>query len=153
MEPIGLLKWSKEYESGINEVDEQHKNIMNVLNKIYYAVEDQTIEEQVPTLIKELDFYVGVHFSLEEYYAEKYRFPQIEQLKESHNFFRRTYQEMRSHYVYYKSNKESYSQPYIENYSRQYAQHLHSVMDQWLIFHLNTLDKALFDFLRDKISH
>lgn len=151
MEPIGLVEWRSDYESGIAEIDEQHKHIIETLNKLYYAVQDNRIEQEVNTLIEELDFYTSAHFALEEGYARKYGFPEFDELKKSHNFFRNTYLEMRSHYHYRQANPESLNSLYIRDYPGQYALQLLSVMNGWFVFHINTIDRALFSFLRDRL--
>ncbi|OGI00962.1 MAG: hypothetical protein A2Y25_06780 [Candidatus Melainabacteria bacterium GWF2_37_15] len=142
MEPIGLVQWRTEYESGIEEIDRQHKDIINTLNKIYWAIEDNKAEGRIQELLNAFDFYETEHFKLEEDYAEKYNFPRIKELKNSHNFFKTTYKQLRQHY----NERVEIFQPEVQE-----ILHLHSIMNKWLSIHLITLDKELFDFLREKI--
>ncbi|OGI00961.1 MAG: hypothetical protein A2Y25_06775 [Candidatus Melainabacteria bacterium GWF2_37_15] len=143
MEPIGTIEWQKEYESGIEEIDQQHKDIINTLNEIYFAIENREFQGKLSELLDAFDFYVTIHLNTEENYAEKYDFPKIIELKESHEYLRSTYKHLQ--FIHKGSEKECISRiPYIF--------HLHSVMREWLGYHLVTLDKELFDFLREKLK-
>lgn len=128
-----FMDWREEYESGIKPIDDQHKHIVSFMNTLYYAVENVSTEQEISVLIRELDTYVTAHFRLEEFYGEKYDYPGLKKLKESHDFFRLIYQELRTDYQY------------TFNIS-----HILAVMNEWLVFHLNTQDKALLEYLREK---
>ena len=144
MEPIGILEWQEEYELGIEEIDREHKEIINVLNEIYVTInEGKQVEDKMPKLLEAFDFYATKHTQMEESYAEKYDFPKTEELKESHNFFKTTYNQLRQYYY----ERSDISQPEIQK-----ILHLHSLMSKWLRVHLRTLDKELCDFLKEKIK-
>ena len=144
MEPAGLFEWTQEYELGIEIIDRQHKDLINVLNDVYSAIyEGDNIEKKLPELLNALEFYISEHMDLEENYAEKYNFPKANELIESHNFFKTTYSELRYYY---------YEKPEISHPTIQKILHLHSIMHKWLRFHLKTLDKELCEFLKEKLE-
>lgn len=142
MEPIEYIQWRDEYNSGIQIIDRQHKAIVKALNDIYTAfAENKNVEEKMPELLRAFDAYATTHHNTEEAYAEKYGFPKTQELKESHNYFMATYKQLKSLYEY---------QGQSDLPKMQYIKHLHAVMSEWLMFHFATLDRELFEFLREK---
>jgi hemerythrin len=142
------IKLAEQYESGIEEIDKQHQNVILAVKKLYDACESSKGTEEILNLVNELDYYTTVHFNTEEDYAQKYDYPTslFEQLKNSHDFFKTLYKEVRYHYHYY---HDFYSMELEMPY--QYALHLQAIMAEWLAFHINMVDKTLLDFLKEKI--
>ncbi len=143
MEPTGIIYLEHGCKSGIIIIDCQHKNIVEVMNKIYIAVENDEIEGQLEKLINELDSYTIEHFETEEGYADKFNFPKTDELKKAHQFFKTTYNQLKS--VYKEQN-------ITEQAEKQKILHLHSIMKKWLKEHMRSIDKELCDFLRDKLE-
>lgn len=144
MEPIDYIKWRDEYNSGIDIIDRQHKDIVKALNDIYLTIEKgRDVEKKLPELLEAIDRYAIIHHHTEEGYADKYNFPKAKELKESHEFFYSIYRQLRTLSKY----KNTPGLPRI-----QYITHLHAVMSEWLMFHFTTIDKELFDYLREAMS-
>lgn len=140
-----MLKWSKELFSGIEDIDKQHRLIIICVRDILSACGKNEPNEKILKLINSFDSYVNEHFETEEKYAEFYNFPKIEQLKKEHELFKQLYLNLRYHYHYYNVSSDTFSFVYV------YAIHLTKTLEEWLIFHLNTLDKELIDYLKLKI--
>nr|WP_321269832.1 diguanylate cyclase [uncultured Tolumonas sp.] len=65
-EPIPILVWSSIYETGHPEIDDQHINLVNIINKLgWYRINDASVEKLMG-VCKELVDYAQYHFSFEE---------------------------------------------------------------------------------------
>ncbi|MBI2416695.1 MAG: hemerythrin family protein [Ignavibacteriales bacterium] len=79
-----LIPWRKEFEIGINAIDEQHKVLVGFINKLAEAknVNDQSL------LFKETLFglveYTKVHFATEEGIMAQMRYPKLAEHKAQH---------------------------------------------------------------------
>lgn len=73
-----LIAWNPKFSVGIKEIDNQHKGLINTLNKTYqlslsgeYEDNKKGVEEVLETLLE----YVRIHFSTEENYFAKWNYP------------------------------------------------------------------------------
>jgi len=139
-----MLKWTKELVSGFEDLDRQHRLVIICVRKLFSAIEKGESSEKILSIIEKFDNYVTEHFETEEKYAEDYNFPKLEELKKEHEFFKSIYYNLRYHYSYYDTTSEE------PRYIFQYAIHLTKTLEEWLIFHINTLDQELIDFLKTK---
>lgn len=139
-----MLKWSKELICGIDDIDRQHRRVIICIEKLLAACEKNQPREKILPLIEELDNYVTEHFKTEEKYAEDNNFPKLEELKKEHEFFKAIYYRLRYHYSYYDSQAKEFKHLCL------YAIHLTKTMEEWLSFHLHTLDKELTEFLNQE---
>lgn len=143
------LEWDEKYSWGIQEIDDQHKEVINAVNELYVACKDNTIKENIIDLIEKLDYYISIHFKTEEKYAIVYGFKKIEQLLSEHKFFIGIYTEIKNIYKDYSLLNNSSDSQYKHVYI--FAVHLNQTLIGWLNVHLNTIDKELGEFLKGKI--
>lgn len=75
-----FFTWSDEISVGIEEIDEQHKQLISIINRLYnaiiYTAEGQT--EVVKALMEELTQYTLVHFAVEESLFRIFDYPEYE---------------------------------------------------------------------------
>ena len=140
-----MLNWFEELISGIAEMDRQHRLIISSINEIYAACDKNESKEKLLDLINNFDGYINKHFETEEKYAELYNFPKLAELKSEHEFFKNLYLHLRYHSHYYDVSSGTYTYVYT------YVIHLTKTLEEWLIVHLNTIDKELIDYLKSKI--
>ncbi len=126
-------------------VEGQHEKINKSVKDIYDACAKPEEKEVVLELIYTLDKYVTEHFKDEEFLAEITGFPKLDFLKKDHEYFRAVYYRLRYHYNYYDENAKDYK------YVCMFAIHLAKTLEEWLKFHLKTLDKELVKYLQEKI--
>lgn len=141
----GKIKWNDDLNTGIKEIDEQHKEIINAVNDLYQALEKNKNKYAIVELIKNLDFYTTFHFDTEEKYMKMYNFGNYEEHKRAHGFFRSTYEQIRYNY-YYIGDKSSPKYELVH----LLALHLSQILIDWLNLHFETFDKEFVAFLRDK---
>lgn len=66
-----MLKWSRDFELGIGSVDEQHRELFELINRAYGVLRDISSKDrhgQVATILEELLKYAEYHFESEESY-------------------------------------------------------------------------------------
>lgn len=74
-----FVEWTDNLSVGIQEIDEQHKVLINLINRLF----DQTIVHQAPAsvteeILQELVEYTLVHFAVEESLFRIFDYPGIE---------------------------------------------------------------------------
>lgn len=63
---MAYFEWQQEFESGIASVDQQHKRLISLVNKIHDAVEAGNADAEVNQTLNALVDYARFHFSDEE---------------------------------------------------------------------------------------
>ena len=144
------IKWDDSLATGIQEIDGHHKDVINSVNDLYIACEENRTKDEILELIKILDYYIDIHFEAEENYAKTYRFKKNEELFSSHRFFRNIYKEIKNYYtIHYPKNIDDMPK---YRYIHMFALHLNQTLVEWLNVHLNTIDRELSEFLKAKIT-
>jgi hemerythrin-like metal-binding protein len=77
-----LIKWNNRLVIGINKIDEQHKEFINIMNKTY-AIKNKD-KRECGEVINQLIEFARIHFSTEEEYFEKWKYPLADQHKVEH---------------------------------------------------------------------
>lgn len=70
-----LVKWNDNLSTGILEIDSQHKELFNRINKLYTACKDGKAKEEIWNTVLFLEEYVVEHFDTEEKYMEENYYP------------------------------------------------------------------------------
>jgi len=82
-----MLQFEPNMRVGIDVLDNQHKSLIEALNRLMDALWDGKGREEVCNSIKFLLDYTVTHFSDEEEWMERYRFPELEGHKLIHRQF------------------------------------------------------------------
>ena len=87
------ITWNQSLSVGIEEIDRQHKQLVNMLNQLLVfdgvTVDSETISD---TLTRMTD-YADYHFNSEEHYMQEYGYPEYETHRKEHiEFMRKTAQ-------------------------------------------------------------
>jgi len=129
------LEWKSEYSTGIDSIDQQHKKLVNLINQMQTAVDYSTGEEFEREALDELVSYTMTHFGYEEKLMEDNGYPGYEPHKAEHE---KMVKQVDSVLSEYKQNPA------------QAMQHAHDFLRDWLINHINGIDKAYSSFLIGK---
>ena len=83
------IDWKKEYETGIEKIDIQHKKLIDMINKLYDDVVIKKNCDSVQEIILELKLYTLFHFTTEEKLFKKYKYnnSEFEEHMENHGAF------------------------------------------------------------------
>lgn len=85
--PIPQMKWGAHYHVGVAEVDDQHEQIVAVINAMCENLRSGAPEERQAPLIEELIRRAVEHFEYEEGLMKKSLCPDYELHKAEHEFF------------------------------------------------------------------
>ena len=86
MEPI---QWSEKFSVGVKELDEQHQQLIKMLNHLISTREStDTHSETISDVLQEMTQYAQKHFKTEESLLKQYGYPGLEQQKEEHLAYR-----------------------------------------------------------------
>jgi hemerythrin len=61
-----FIDWSDDLSVGIEEIDEQHKVLLKLINQMHTAIHKRQGSETVHTILTELIEYTRIHFAVEE---------------------------------------------------------------------------------------
>ena len=58
-----LLSWKNQYNLGLDEIDAQHKSLLDLINKAWLAIVQRSDQSVVLAVIEELERYTLAHFA------------------------------------------------------------------------------------------
>lgn len=75
---MSMIVWEDKYSVDIQEIDEQHKRLVEIINELYDAIAAKKNRDQLSVVLNELVEYTKVHFAVEEtlmriFHYEEYR--------------------------------------------------------------------------------
>ena len=82
------ITWTDDLNVGIDDIDKQHRGIVQYINQLHDACQTQN-REAVALVIEQLIGYTQSHFSFEEAMMEKARYDFLPVHKRIHNLFER----------------------------------------------------------------
>ncbi len=129
------LKWNEELSTGIPQMDEQHRKLIDILNQFYEAIEKGEKVQGIEALLRGAEEYTIYHFSSEEKFMEEIGYPELEAHRKAHQ---NLINEVRS-------AKEKHEQG-DEKAIRELAAFLLS----WLYTHIAKTDRKYGEFYRLK---
>jgi hemerythrin-like metal-binding protein len=78
------IEWNPRWSSGNTTIDSQHKTLVEQLNNLQEMVRNQTSTEAISYLLDDMVAGLKQHFSDEEFFLEKSRYPDLENHKKEH---------------------------------------------------------------------
>jgi hemerythrin len=86
---MSLFHWKTDYEVGIAIIDDQHKVLVHLINKLHHLIETTLEQASFEALLQELFDYTRYHFTTEEQLMEDAGYPndEIERHKKQHQRF------------------------------------------------------------------
>jgi len=84
-ELMGYLKWSSRYSVHVQEIDEQHKNLIKLINEMYDAMQARKGTELLEAVLTEFVQYTVYHFNTEERLLRKFGYPDYDVHKAMHD--------------------------------------------------------------------
>ena len=82
-----LINWEKSFEIGIEELDDHHKQLVELLNKTYDDIITGADHETLEKILNALIDYATYHFTAEEYWMKLHGYPGLTQQCQDHNMF------------------------------------------------------------------
>lgn len=82
-----LFQWSNSLSVNVREIDEQHRRLIALINKLFDAMSSGEGKKVLSEVIQGLVDYTVYHFSTEEKYFEQFNYPEATPHKEEHRKF------------------------------------------------------------------
>ncbi len=79
-----LIKWKKEFELGVPEIDTEHKELVDLINNTYAALQAQQGSSSIMEFLGEIFARISAHFALEESVMRKYKYDGYREHKAEH---------------------------------------------------------------------
>ncbi|HIP53212.1 MAG TPA: bacteriohemerythrin [Chromatiales bacterium] len=135
MENRHFVVWKDDYSVGIESIDNDHKKLLNLINKLQTAIHYHTGELFERQALDELVNYTKYHFSREEELMQKYGYPELEEHRAEH------------------AKMIAKVGGFVEQYEQKQHGALEDVAEflkNWLVNHINGTDKRYSAFLIEK---
>lgn len=79
-----LVEWSDELSVGIEEIDEQHKVLVDLINQMHQAIHQRRSSDVIVSILEQLSDYTRIHFAVEESLMRILNYPEYEAHKAQH---------------------------------------------------------------------
>ncbi|PNU19953.1 hypothetical protein C2E25_09790 [Geothermobacter hydrogeniphilus] len=130
-----IVKWRAEYATLVAEFDEEHKQIVRLINELYNGLKQEQAEEVVKDALRELVEYTHFHFDHEERLMRRFLYPGYTEQKRQHDSFRSTINDINA---------------MVEQGVTGMGLPLLQMLREWLVTHILEVDKKYGTFFRDK---
>jgi hemerythrin len=131
------FEWADSLATGVEDIDSQHKELINRVNALLDACNQQKENEEIGKYLSFLREYVAYHFAAEERTMTEQRYPGLKQHEEEHEAFK-----ARVHDLYRSYTGRGVSIPTL-------VMTIRSSCD-WLVNHIMKTDRAMADFLKTR---
>jgi hemerythrin len=81
---MGLIKWNEYYSVNVDEIDDQHKKLIDLINQMFDAMKAGKGKEIMGSVLSELVEYTKYHFATEERLLHQAGYPEYEEHKTIH---------------------------------------------------------------------
>lgn len=82
---MSMMTWSDDYSVEIQEIDEQHKCLVELINKLYSALASKENRTQVAEILDHLVEYTKIHFAVEEALMRIFHYSDYDGHKQIHD--------------------------------------------------------------------
>jgi hemerythrin len=130
-----ILVWSDDYSVNVAEIDEQHKKLLEHVNKLHASVEAQIDKQDLHELLVELYDYTAFHFAFEEKLMDQHGMKNVKKHHKEHKL-------LLKHLKHICNAVSDGKRPTF------YSQY--DVSNDWLLAHIMDFDKKMSAFLNSK---
>jgi hemerythrin-like metal-binding protein len=130
------VKWNAEYETGVAEIDGQHKDIVQLVSEFEATAKAQASWRDLHPPIMRAKECAKFHLSVEESLMQASRYPRFSAHRSEHHFVLKTFAELES-----RMPKTGINDELIKGFRR------------WLIDHFLDSDRHFVEFLRKADMH
>ncbi len=130
-----ILAWSDEYSINVVEIDNQHKELLDCVNRLHAGVEAQIDKQDLHKLVEDLYAYASFHFASEEKLMKQY---EMDHIKKHH----------KEHKLLLKHLKHVCNA--ISEGKRPAFYSEYDVSNDWFLSHIMGFDKEMGAFLNSK---
>jgi hemerythrin len=95
---MGTFKWDKNLETGIGEIDRQHRELFRRIDGLELAIYEGKGRNELTTMINYLESYVTEHFDAEEQMMTEFFYPDSAKHFKEHVKFRELYEKIKKEF-------------------------------------------------------
>ena len=135
---MAAFKWKEEYNLNIEEIDKQHKKLMEIGERAYdIAIIDDGYDryDEIMTIIDELLEYTKYHFEYEENMLKEYNYNHIHDQAEEHE-------------IYVNKINQVASREDIDDNQRKIILEIIDFLSEWISKHIMIADRGYAVFLK-----
>jgi len=142
---MAFIEWNDDYRITFAELDEQHRQLFDLINKMYEAMMAGRSERTMTTVVhematmadvlEELMDYTSYHFLTEENYMVEYAYPEYDVQRTAHGQFI--------------ERVEAFQRDF-DNGRAVHSMEIVEFIRDWWLSHILVLDKTLGVFLTEK---
>lgn len=129
---MNLIIWKQSYSVGIEEMDQHHQRLMQLLNSLYENFVNATPTLDLVKIFDELTKYTKYHFVLEEELMQTHTYPSFEEHRMAHQQFTARLEEMLEGF---RSGK------------RNFSLELLTFLNAWFLSHILSIDADMGQFI------
>ncbi len=129
-----LIEWSKKYSVDVQEIDEQHKKLIEIINDLFAAFKKGKARLILREILDKMMQYADYHFKTEEELLNQCHYAELEKHKKQHDEF---IKKVNKFYNDYKGGKISVTYDVI-NFLRD-----------WILQHIKKSDKNYMQCMKD----
>jgi len=85
VQQMNFIRWSDQYSVNIKLIDEQHKHLIKLINKMHEIILVDGNQKKVELIIEKLFEYTNYHFKTEENLLETYSYPNWQIHRKEHD--------------------------------------------------------------------
>ncbi len=130
-----LFKWKDEFSVKVKRFDDQHKNLIAVINDLHDAMRAGKSSEVLGKIFNNLIEYTSTHFGEEEEYMQKFGYSKFNEHKKEHDELIKQVTELKKKF----DNKQMFLSIELMNF-----------LKEWLMHHIMKTDRDYGPFLNDK---
>lgn len=132
---MAVISWKEVYATGIIALDNEHRQLIEEINRLYEAVRDKRGESVLNDILKMLESYTVNHFQHEEKLMEEYDYPGLLEHKQVHQDLIDSVQDLKSR---------------AEFGTEELAQELLKFLRVWVLEHILDVDKKYGSYLESR---
>jgi len=134
------LEWKEEYSLNIRTIDDQHKKLLGIINKLSSTNTSMTVTQRCMGAIDELESYAIYHFGEEERFFKRFDYTNKKDHIHQHRKFMVIISEFRSELERLNDEKEI----------AQVACRMHDYLQGWFIDHIMGEDRKYVPLFKEK---
>lgn len=129
------IQWNEELSVGVEEIDDQHRQLIDIANALMRAVEQGKSKEILDTILQQLREYTVIHFNKEQQLMEKIRYPGRGEQIEEHTQLKR--------------DVLAFQQKVFRQEDLT-SEDVLSFMKEWLLIHILNYDRKLAKYINER---
>lgn len=135
---MALLEWTDALSAGLDEIDDDHKHLLGILNRLNEAISDGNEDVVVGELLEELLDYTVWHFRHEERLMQMYGDPSFFEHKQKHAALTEAAIAKRKAYLAGDANVPGELMPFLKAWLTEHIQGTDAKTGRYIAAHLKS---------------